>query len=145
MRPRPFVLAAATAIAMSTPFVATATAAPATAKVTTYSIKNSGQTVSMVRGTVFKVHLHYCGDCGDSWSFAQKPAPRIVAFEGRKNTSTAKPPAVGGENDGYWTFKATGPGTTKIRLAEHSAQKSGQVTKRFTLTVKVAAPLANGG
>jgi predicted secreted protein len=132
-------IGAAALATIATPLAAAASPSATSVGTTTYNGTQSGKTIMVKPGAVFKVHLHYCSDCGDNWVFSRKPAATTVAFEGRKNTSTAKAPAVGGENDGYWTFKAVGKGTTTIGLAEHSAEKKDDaVIKRFTLTVKVS-------
>lgn len=117
--------------------VATPAAAMTTSTVHVYHQKDSGRTIHITRGEKFKVRLKACGDCGNSWSFSHRPAKAIVKFLGKSTRSTATPPAVGGEDIVTWRFKGVGAGTTKIRLAEHSASEGNKVIKRFSLTVKV--------
>jgi predicted secreted protein len=137
MRTRAFPLIAATTLASAAPLaVATAaTPAPVAAQaVTIYHQKDSGSTVKTLADSTFRVRLEVCGDCGSSLKLIA-PNPRVLRVEHRSITSTAKPPAVGGEQFETWTFKARNPGTASIRVTKRSA--SGKVSPRFHLTIHV--------
>ena len=100
-----------------------------------YTQANNKQTVSLSEGTVFKVRLKACEDCGDSWHWKVRPDAHIVKVLRKKDVSSAKPPAVGGINTITWTMKVVGSGDTEIMLVKRSAQQSNKVVKRFTLYV----------
>jgi predicted secreted protein len=138
MRTRALALIASTALASATPLaaVAAATPAPVAAKGAVYHQKDSGRTVNAFVGKAFKVRLEVCGDCGDSLKLIT-PSPRVLRVEHRSLVSTAKPPAVGGEQFETWTFEAKNPGKATIRVTQTSAQRGGKTSPRFHLTVKV--------
>lgn len=139
MRPHALALITTTAIASVAPLASAsaATSAPAAAKTVVYHQKDSGRTVKAVIGKPFEVRLEVCGDCGDSLKLAL-PAKRVLHLDHTSIKSTAKPPAVGGEQFETWTFEGRNPGVATIAVSERSAEKGGKVTKRFTLKVKVS-------
>jgi predicted secreted protein len=125
----------------SAPVAASASAGSTPTKVEVYTLKDSGRSVSVLRGKTFRVRLQNCGDCGEQWVISTRPRPRVLSLVSRHETSTAKPPAVGGENHTIWTFRADEPGRTTMAMSEHSAEKGGKVIKRFRLTVTVHTPV----
>jgi hypothetical protein len=144
MRTRRLALIASTMVALGGSLTGAATAASAqsTVPVRVFTASDSGRTITMIIGTTFKVRLANCADCGDEWSFSQRPVSRVVKVEHRAEVSTATPPAVGGEAHTIWTFQTERAGKTTMRIAEHSAEQGGKVIKRFTLTIKVL-PIAS--
>lgn len=140
MRTRTFTLLAATAVAVAAP---TATATAATTNVPVFHQKDSGRSVTELVGKVFKVRLEVCGDCGSSLRLIT-PDTRVLRVVNRSLKSTAKPPAVGGEQFETWTFKARNPGTAKIAVTQKDAEKGGKVHQRFELTVHVTKLVTDG-
>jgi hypothetical protein len=138
MRTRALALMTTTALASVAPLaaVAAATPAPVAAKPVVYHQKDSGRTVKASVGKAFEVRLEVCADCGDSLRLIA-PNARVLRLEHTSVTSTAKPPAVGGEEFETWTFKPKNPGSAAIRVTQRSAEKGGKVTKRFALKVHV--------
>jgi predicted secreted protein len=114
---------------------APATGSAATATEPVYTHADSGHTEHLRVGTVFKVRLRGCGDCGDSWSFSKRPNAHVVKVLRRRVVPEAKPPAVGGYDHTVWTMKVVGRGSTTMRIAEHAAAEGGKVIKRFRLTI----------
>jgi hypothetical protein len=139
MRTRALALVATTTLASVVPLAAAtaATPAPVSAKTAVYHQKDSGRTVAAVVGKAFKVRLEVCADCGDSLKLAL-PSKRVLRLDHTSIKSTAKPPAVGGEEFETWTFEGRNPGLTTIAVSQRSAQKGGKVTRRFTLRVRVS-------
>jgi predicted secreted protein len=137
MRTQALTLIAATAFASAAPLTSAAAATPAPVAAQAapvYHQKDSGRTVKTLTGDTFQIRLEVCGDCGSSLKLTA-PAPRVLRVEHRSITSTAKPPAVGGEQFETWTFKARTPGSASIRVSQRTA--SGKVSPRFHLTVHV--------
>ncbi|HVV76359.1 MAG TPA: protease inhibitor I42 family protein [Mycobacteriales bacterium] len=110
-----------------------ADSASAAAATHVYKQSDSGKTVSLSKGTVFKVRLKVCEDCGYSWSWKHRPDAKVVKVVKKRDVSSAKPPAVGGINTVTWTMKVVGRGDTKLKLVQHSPAQ--QVTKRFKLSI----------
>jgi predicted secreted protein len=139
MRTRTLALVASTAFASAAPLVSAsaATPAPVAATVRTYHQMDSGRTVTAFVGKPFKVRLEVCGDCGSSLKLVS-PNTRVLHLVRRSITSTAKPPAVGGEEFETWTFEAKNAGKATIRITKRSAEQGGKVSPRFHLTVKVS-------
>jgi curli biogenesis system outer membrane secretion channel CsgG len=137
------VVLATTAAAIAAPLMTSATASTSGLRATSsgkvYTYANNGQTVSFAKVTTFKVRLQNCADCGEQWHFVVKPSSRQLNLVSRREVSTAKPPAVGGEAHTIWTFQTTrNPGRTTMVMAETSAEKGGKTIKRFTLHVRVS-------
>ena len=121
-----------------------ASPASAAGSIPIYTHADNGKTEHLAVGTKFKVRLKGCGDCGDTWSFKQKPDPHVVKVLGRNVYTEAQPPAVGGYDHTVWTMRVVGNGTTTMRMVERSASQNNKVIKRFSLTIQVT-PVARSG
>lgn len=139
MKPR-LALTAATVLATAAPVLGVATAAharPVAKAPVVYRQKDSGRTVTAFVGKPFKIRLEVCGDCGDSLKLTSANTP-VLHMTHVSLTSTAKPPAVGGEQFETWTFEARKAGRAAIRVVERRAEKGGKTSPRFRLTVRVS-------
>ncbi|HEX3705204.1 MAG TPA: protease inhibitor I42 family protein [Mycobacteriales bacterium] len=139
MNPR-LALAATTVAALVGSLTGTAAAHPArrASHPIVFDHHDSGRAISVTRGTTFKVSLEACGDCGQYWSFAHRPAGATLKVEKKLVKPDAKPPAVGGNDHTIWTFRGVGKGRTTMRIVERSAENRQKIIKHFTLTVGVA-------
>lgn len=123
--------------ALSTGVVIASAAVGSTAIASThspvYTHKDSGRTVHLNTGTVFKIRLKTCADCGDSWSWKHRPNHHVIKQLHRLHVvSTVKPPAVGGIAHTVARFKVVGTGTTSLVLVEKGP--SGKRIAHFKLT-----------
>ena len=129
-------IAAASTAALITS-TAVATAATAATSTPVYTHKDSGRTIHLAVGTVFKVKLRNCADCGDLWHWKHRPDRHVVKVLSKRIVSHVQPPAVGGIATTIYRLKVVGHGTTKLVLVETSP--SGQAIKHFRLTESSAA------
>jgi hypothetical protein len=122
--------------ALSTAVLATsvglATTAVASSTAPTYTHRDTGRTVHLAVGKVFRVRLLTCADCGDSWKWVHRPHAGVVKLVSKRVVSEAKPPAVGGEAHTVYRFKVVGAGRTHEGLTEIGP--SGKAMAHFRLT-----------
>jgi hypothetical protein len=128
-RPLRRVTALSACVLMSSAAVASTAVAGSTP---VYTHKDSGTTVHLGRGTIFKVKLKTCTDCGDAWHWRHRPNRHIVKQLSKRVVSHVQPPAVGGMATTIYRFKVVGTGTTTMRLVE--TNPSGKRISRFRLT-----------
>jgi hypothetical protein len=117
-------LAVATTVALSSTAVATGTPP-------TYTHKDSGRTVHLAVGTIFRVKLRTCTDCGDAWRWVHRPNQAVVKLLSKRVVSTVKPPAVGGVAQTIYRFKVVGAGLARERLVERGP--AGAAVAHFRL------------
>jgi hypothetical protein len=121
---------AAGSIAALVASTAVATAAGATST-PVYTHKDSGRTIHLSPGTVFKVKLRTCTDCGDAWHWKHRPDHTVVKLLSKRIVSHVTPPAVGGVATTVYRLKVVGPGTTRMVLVERNP--SGTAISHFRL------------
>ena len=121
--------AVSTAVVAAAVGVATTAAASGTSPV--YTHKDSGRTVHLAVGSVFRVSLRTCTDCGDSWHWVHRPDPHIVKLVRKRVVSNVQPPAVGGIAHTIYRFKVVAVGRTREVLVEKGP--SGTAISHFRL------------
>lgn len=123
---------AAGSIVAVTASAAAMPAAGANGSTPTYTHRDSGRVVHLAVGTVFRVDLRTCADCGDSWRWVHRPDRQVVKLVRERVVSTAKPPQVGGMARTIYRFRVVGVGRTREVLVENGP--SGKALSHFRLT-----------
>lgn len=121
-------LAAALALGL-TVGSATATTTP------TYTAASSGKTVTIKRGTVFRISLRTAADGGYSWAVIHGRNSADFTILSRKVVQPAS--MVGGYAHTIWTIRATHIGTDYFQAVERRSFEKNSVIARFKLTIKV--------
>ena len=125
-------VAAASTVALVTSASVASAAAAGTTTTPVYTHKDSGRTIHLKVGTIFKVKLKTCFDCGDSWHWKHRPDHHIVKLLRKHQVApNLQPGETGGIGRTIYKFKVVGRGATRLVLVEDNP--SGNVISHFRL------------
>jgi inhibitor of cysteine peptidase len=115
--------------------VALALAAPASAAVVATAAQN-GKTVRLKRGEILAIVLDSNPSTGSSWKLVGRTGP-VLSAPGQGLVAPKAQGMVGVPGVAVFTFQATQPGRTAVRLAYIGPDR--KVVQRYTLNVVVHA------